>query len=251
MARTIAVPGKGGVGKTVIAALIVEHLKAGARGPILALDADPDANLGTLLGIPVEGTIGGLREDVLRKMKDLPSGMSKEAYVEAGLHEIIAEDKKVDLITMGRGEGPRCYCFINLVLRNFADSLGPSYEWIVMDNEAGLEHLSRRTTSRIDCLIVVVNDNPLSTDCAGRIDALLADLHRDIANRYFIVNAARPDRETTVRERMAELSQRYLCTIPHDPALEETVFAGRPIGTLGDSPAVAAIRDAMKKIGAD
>jgi CO dehydrogenase maturation factor len=250
MARVIAVTGKGGTGKTVVAALMVEHLKAGARGPILALDADPDANLGTLLGIGVPQTIGGLREDVLQQIKNLPSGMSKEAYVETGLHELIAEDKKVDLVTMGRGEGPGCYCFVNLVLRKFADSLGPSYEWIVMDNEAGLEHLSRRTTSRIDALVVVVNDNPLSTDCARRIDDLLAGLGRDVAHRYFIVNAARPDREAAVRERMAGLSQRYLCTIPHDAALEEAVFAGRPVGTLGDTPAVTAVRDAMSKIGA-
>ena len=138
MARLIAVTGKGGVGKTTLAALIVRHLRARATGAILALDADPDANLATLLAGPVETTIGDLREEVLRNIRDIPAGMSKANYVEAGLHQLIVETPRVDLITMGHGEGPGCYCFINSVLRKFAEDLTPSYEWVVMDNEAGL-----------------------------------------------------------------------------------------------------------------
>jgi len=246
----IAVTGKGGVGKSTIAALIVSHLRRHAAGPILALDADPDANLGVILGIAVETTIGQLREDFLRRIKDFPAGMSKEVYFEAGLHEIVAETPEVDLITMGRGEGPGCYCFINNVLRKFADDLMPSYRWVVMDNEAGLEHLSRRTASRIDHLLVVVNANPLALDCARRIDALLSDLNREVRNSYFLVNAARPEHVGAIRERLAGLSLSYLGAVPHDDAVEELIFRGQSIYDLEDGPAVGIIEQVMQKIGA-
>jgi CO dehydrogenase maturation factor len=250
MGRVLAVTGKGGVGKTTVAALIIRHLRAAARGPILAVDADPDCNLGTVLGIDVDTTLGDLREEVLRAMKDFPAGMSKQQYVEAGLHEIIAETPRVDLITMGRGEGPGCYCFINTLLRKFADDLMPSYEWVVMDNEAGLENLSRRTASRIDHLIVVVNDNPLSVDCARRIDSLLADLGREVGGKHYVLNAAREDRAAAVRDRLADLSLDCLGSIPRDEAVEDAVFRGESIYELADGPATAAVERIMRKIGA-
>ncbi len=249
MATTIAVTGKGGVGKTTVAALIVRHLKKKANGAILALDADPDSNLATVLGVEVETTIGDLREDVLRQMVDWPAGMSKQAYVEAGLHQIIVETPKVDLIAMGRGEGPGCYCFINNLLRKFADELMPAYEWVVMDNEAGMEHLSRRTASKIDHLIVVVDGGPLAIDSAKRIDRLLADLGRDVRGKYFVLNAVRPDRQAAVLEKLADTDLEYLGSIPRDEALEEALFRGDPIYALEDTPAVGTMDDMMRKIG--
>ena len=246
--KVIAVTGKGGVGKTTVAAMIVRFLKENADGPVLALDADPDANLGTVLGIPVETTIGDLREEVLRAIKDFPAGMSKDAYIEAGLHQIIEESEKVDLVTMGRGEGPGCYCFVNNLLRKFADDLMPSYEWVVMDNEAGMEHLSRRTASRIDHLIVVVNENPLSLDCAERIDVLLKDMDRDVRNKYVLLNAVRPDRVEAVRRRLTGLSLTDLGAIPRDDAVEDLIFEGRPIGELADGPALQAVYAALRGI---
>ena len=250
MARTIAVSGKGGVGKTTIAALIIRHLRAAAAGPILAIDADPDCNLATMLGISVQTTIGDLREEALKEMKNWPAGMSKEAYIEAGLHQIIVETPKVDLITMGRGEGPGCYCFINLILRNFADGLAPSYEWVVMDNEAGMEHLSRRTSSHIDDLIVVVDANPLSLDSAGRIDRLVGDLNREVRRKYYLLNCVDGRRADAVRERMTETNLEYLGCVPRDPAVEEVLFDGKSIYALGDTPASKAIAEAMGKMGA-
>ncbi len=249
-AQVLAVTGKGGVGKTTVAALIVRHLRAHAAGPILALDADPDANLATVLGIPVEMSIGDLREDMLRDIKNFPAAMSKEAYVEAGLHQLITETPKVDLITMGRGEGSGCYCFINNLLRKFADELMPSYEWVVMDNEAGLEHLSRRTASRIDHPIVVVNENPLSQDCARRIDDMLDDIGRDVRKRYFVVNAVRPERIEAVMAKMADLSLEFLGAVPVDDALDDAIFNGRSVYELENTPAIAIIDEIMQKIGA-
>lgn len=251
MAKTIAVTGKGGVGKTTTAGLIIRYLRENASGPILALDADPDCNLATVLGIEIESTIGDLREEVLKEMKNWPAGMSKEQYVEAGLHQIIVETPKVDLITMGRGEGPGCYCFINNLLRKFADELMPAYQWVVMDNEAGLEHLSRRTASWIDYLIVVVNEGPLAVDCARRIDGLLKELDRDVRKAYYVLNAVRPERQDDVRAKLADLKLEYLGAIPRDDALEDALYRGEPIYSLEGAPAVGTISKLMQKIGAD
>ena len=251
MARVIAVTGKGGVGKTTVASLIVRYLREHADGPILALDADPDCNLAGVLGIDVESTIGDLREEVLQEIKNFPPGMSKENFVEAGLHQIIVETPKVDMITMGRGEGAGCYCFINNLLRKFADELTPAYQWMVMDNEAGLEHLSRRTASRIDHLIAVVNANPLAIDCARRIDALLSDLDRDVRHKYYLLNAVPADRVEVVQQQLAGLSLECLGSLPRDEVLEETIFRREPVYALKNSPAADALDKIMQRIGAD
>ena len=248
-AAVIAVTGKGGVGKSTIAALIVRHLKEHSPGPVLALDADPDANLATMLGMEVETTIGDLREDVLRNIRDFPPGMSKDSYIEAGLHEIIIEAPKVDLITMGRGEGPGCYCFINHLLRKFGDDLMPSYQWVVIDNEAGMEHLSRRTASKVDHLIVVVNECSLAIDSAKRIDKLLAEFDKGVGRKYFLLNAVRHDREAAIRDKMADSSLEYLGAVPRDEAVDEIVFRGEPVYALGDTPAVRVIGEVMERIG--
>ena len=187
MAKSIAVAGKGGTGKTTIAALLVTQLGLRGWGPVLAIDADPDSNLGNLLGIKSLQSIGDLREDALKAIKQLPAGMTKANYVEAGLHQIIEEAEGFDLLTMGRGEGAGCYCALNNMIRKFSDDLTPSYKWVIMDNEAGLEHLSRRTTRDIDALVVVVTDNPLSIASAERIQAD----HRD---------PGQPDRQEVHRD---------------------------------------------------
>ncbi len=251
MAKTIAVTGKGGVGKTTVAAMVIRYLKENADGPVLALDADPDSNLATLLGIEVETTIGQLREDIQKEMKDFPPGMSKDSYVQAGLHQIIVETPKVDLITMGRGEGPGCYCFINNLLRKFADDLLPSYAWLVMDNEAGMEHLSRRTTSRVDHLIVVVNESPLSLDCARRVDELITSMDRDVRQTWLLLNGVSEDRAEALRERAAGLSMDYLGCIPRDESLVDALFEGKSIYGIDDSPAIAKMNEIMAQIGGE
>jgi CO dehydrogenase maturation factor len=250
MARTIAVAGKGGIGKTTIAALIIRHLIERASGPLLAIDADPAANLGILLGITVEKTIGDLREETLRQMKDFPPGMSKEAYIEMGLHQIIVETPKFDLITMGRSEGPACYCYINNLLRKFTESLDSHYEWAVMDNEAGLEHISRRTASKVDYLIVVANENPLSFDSARKIDTLITEIKNPVHHKYLLLNAVREEKIESLRRRAANLSFQYLGAIPYDRELEEIIFRGESILGIQESVAVLKIDRIMEKIGA-
>lgn len=248
MAKTIAVTGKGGTGKTVVAALIIKWLKENAAGPILALDADPDANLGTVLGIHVEQTIGDLREKTLKEIKNLPAGMSKNAYIEAGLHQIVVENEKVDLITMGRPEGPGCYCYLNNLLREFADKMQASYEWVVMDNEAGLEHLSRRTASKIYRLLVVVNENPLSIDCAERIDKLVRELKNEIGVIYVVANSVNESQSRQLKGKFDRLRMKYLGFIPYDQNIEELVFKRKSLFDLVNSEAFSKIDRIMKQM---
>ena len=126
MTKSIAVAGKGGIGKSTISALIVKGLQQSAETPVLAIDADPDSNLATLLGVDGSESVGALRDEVLDDIHNFPAGMSKAAYVEAGLHEIITESEGFDIITMGRGEGAGCYCYLNSLIRKFSDDLAPS-----------------------------------------------------------------------------------------------------------------------------
>ena len=249
MARTIAVTGKGGVGKTVVAALIISYLRQHASGAVLAIDADPDANLGTVLGVPIPKTLGDVREDTLNEIKRMPAGMSKAAYIETGLHETIVETPKVDFLAMGRSEGPGCYCYVNNLLRKFADDLLPSYEWMVMDSEAGLEHLSRRTASRLDHLIVVVNRSPLSVDCARRIGAVIASVKNEVRRKWFLINDVPAERVEAVREKASDLDMEYLGYIPRDEAIEETTLKGESLYELGDSIATAKVKEFMEKLG--
>jgi len=249
MAKIYAVTGKGGTGKTVLSALIIRHLKNHATGPGLALDADPDSNLATVLGIPVEKTVGDLREETVKAVKDLPAGMSKSHYIEAGLHEIVVETEKVDLITMGRAEGPGCYCYVNNLLRQFSDKLQSSYDWIVVDNEAGLEHLSRRTATRIDQLFVVVNANPLSIECAGRIDEITADLQYGVSHKSLLANNVNDENMLAeIRRRTANLNMEFLGSVPHDAEMERMVFEGRSLFELDQSPAAARIDELMSQM---
>lgn len=249
MVKSIAVAGKGGTGKTTIAALLVLHLCEKNKGPVLAVDADPDANLGTMLGIEVRQTLGELREDVLKAIKDFPPGMSKANYVEVGLHQIIEEAKGFDLLTMGRGEGSGCYCYLNSLVRKFSEELFPSYKWIVMDNEAGLEHISRRTTYNIDALLVVVNDNPISINTAKSIKKIILDLKNEIKKEFIVTNMVNNERKQDVLKRIQELDMEYLGDMPFDTGLDEAVFQGKPLSVLNNSPTKYFIKQIIDKIG--
>jgi len=244
MPKSIAVAGKGGTGKSIIAAFLVLALKNRKEGPILAVDADPDANLGTHLGMQVGQTIGDLREDILKNIHDFPAGMSKAQYMEAGLHEIIEEAEGFDLVTMGRGEGSGCYCYLNSLIRKFSEDLLPSYKWLVMDNEAGLEHLSRRTTANIDVLITVVNDNPVSLNTAKAIDIITKDLKNEVRNKYVVTNMVREEHREMLKELIREAGLDLLCDIPYDPAIPKVLYNGKSLKDIGETP----IKDCIQKI---
>ena len=248
MPKSLAVAGKGGTGKSTIAALLVSELCKRGEGPVLAVDADPDSNLGTLLGLKPSQTIGELRDDLLKDIKNFPAGMTKANYIEAGLHGIIEESYGFDLITMGRGEGASCYCYINSLIRKFCDDLAPSYSWIIMDNEAGLEHLSRRTTVDIDGLIVVVNENPLSFHSAERIEEITEELNGRIRNNYLVTNMIKEERIPVVHNRLSHLKMEFLCDIPYNEVLEEIIFNEKPLHELTSEPVISCIKKIIKVV---
>ncbi|MBN1411405.1 MAG: AAA family ATPase [Spirochaetales bacterium] len=224
MGKSIAIAGKGGTGKSTITAMIIKYLVEIGEGPILAIDADPDANLGTLLGLEQGTSVGELREDVLATFKNFPAGMSKAAYVEAGLHDIMVEMKGFDLITMGRGEGPGCYCYLNSLIRKFYDDLAPSYAWVVIDNEAGLEHLSRRTTGNIDALLIVVNDNPISLQTAEKVNKITEQISNVIRLKYVVTNMVPERRREALMEKVKALSVPYLCDFPLNENISDLIM---------------------------
>jgi CO dehydrogenase maturation factor len=249
MTKSIAVAGKGGTGKSTIAALLINSLCVSGMTPVLAVDADPDCNLGTLLGTEAEQTIGDLREDLLKTIKDFPAGMTKANYIEAGLHQIIEECIGYDLVTMGKGEGASCYCYINSLIRKFCDDLTPSYAWVVIDNEAGLEHLSRRTTTNIDALIVVVNESPLSFNCAEKIKDIVSEMNGRIAKTFIVSSMVKQSRLTEVHKRIDELELDFLTDIPRDDEIEDLVFHGLPISKVTSNAVLSGIDRVINKIG--
>lgn len=249
MTKSIAVAGKGGTGKSTIAALLITRLLAKKEGPILAVDADPDSSLGTLLGVKPIQSIGDLRDEVLKEIKDFPAGMSKANYVEAGLHQVILEAEGFDLVTMGKGEGPGCYCYLNNLIKKFSDDLTPSYDWLVMDNEAGLEHISRRTSGSIDTLLVIVTDNPLSLDSAARIKEVASAIGSRIEHMYAVTNMLNGEKLAKVKKRLEEMSLTLLCSIPRDEELDEAIFDGLPLTELKDSPVFDQIDAILNKVG--
>ncbi|MCU0665960.1 MAG: AAA family ATPase [Candidatus Omnitrophica bacterium] len=190
MGYIIALSGKGGTGKTTIAALLVRILKERKSGSILAIDADPNSNLGQALGIEEGKTIGSLLEEISSHPEKIPAGTSKENFIEYQIHTAISEEEGFDLLTMGRPEGPGCYCYVNNLLRNMMGKLVAEYDYVIMDNEAGLEHFSRRTTRHADSLIILANPNAVSMKAAARVNELVKELKVKTKKILLLLNCA-------------------------------------------------------------
>ena len=186
MTFTMAIAGKGGVGKTTFAALAVRYLSESKDEIVLAVDADPNSNLGAKLAFEPGRTLGSLREEMLARGDELPKDMPKHEYLEYQIRLAVKEGRGFDLLTMGRQEGPGCYCYVNNMLRNFLDTLSSRYDFVVIDNEAGMEHLSRRTTRSPDVLFVLCDRSKASVESAKRI-AALADEMKIKAKRKALV----------------------------------------------------------------
>ena len=249
MTISIALAGKGGSGKTSIASLIIRYLKENGSGPILAIDADPNANLGESLGLDVEQTVGLILDKFQRDKIEIPPGMTKEAYLEYRLNEVIIEDEKFDLVTMGRGEGPECYCYPNLLLRKFADKLTDNYAYVVMDNEAGLEHLSRRTTQNVDELLIITNPTVKGVRTVARIKDIVAQLKLRVRRQSVIINPAPPHLDPLVKKELLRLEIEPAASIPLDEEVYKYDVELKPLLELPDSSrAVMAVNDLMAKL---
>jgi len=248
MAFRIAVAGKGGSGKTTLATLIILHLVREDKGPVLAVDADPNSNLNVGLGIKYGETIADLREDVLAK--EVPSGMSKTDFFDYRLHECLVEGDKVDLLVMGRPEGPGCYCAVNNLLRQYLSKISKQYKYVVMDNEAGMEHLSRRTTDLVDVLLITSDPTLVSLRSAGRIYEIALQIKLKIKDIYLIIN--RTSESTNISSLISgSIPDRLslLENIPEDPLVLEASEREEDLLSLpAESPAFEAVGRLMKKL---
>ena len=249
MSFSIAIAGKGGTGKTSISSLIIRYLKKNKLEPILAIDADPNANLAEGLGFEVQQTVGSIIASFNSEKINIPAGMTKEAYLDYKLNGVIIEGKGLDLLVMGRGEGPDCYCYPNLLLRKFADSLMGNYAYVVMDNEAGMEHLSRRTTQNIDALLIISDHSVKGIRTIARIRDLVAELGLVVNRQAVIINFAPTKLAPLVTEELARLGLEPTALIPEDEEIYQSDLELKPLLELPDtSKAVRAVNGLMAEL---
>jgi CO dehydrogenase maturation factor len=246
---TIAMAGKGGTGKTSLASLIIRYLVKHGATPILAVDADANANLGWSLGMPVTTTIGSVLAEFNDVKMTIPPGMTKESYLTIKFNGAVVESKDVDLITMGRGEGAGCYCFPNNVLKDFVGKLAVNYRFLVMDNEAGLEHLSRRTTENVDELIIVSNHSVKGVRTIGNILDLIKELNLNVKRQSVVINQVPGELDPSIRAGLDQLGVRADAVIPLDSLIVEYDLKQKALTDLpDDSPAVQAMDLLMDKL---
>ena len=253
MSINIAVAGKGGTGKTSITSLVISYLLKNNLGPILAVDADANANLGESLGLNIEHTIGSIISSFNEEKINIPAGLTKEAYLEIKLNEAIIEAKGFDLVTMGRGEGPDCYCYPNSLLRKVMDTMTSSYAYMVMDNEAGMEHLSRRTTQNIDELLLISNHSVKGVRTLARLKDLITELRLVVKRQTIIINLVPGEMDPRISEEMDKLGLESPIIIPLDEAIHDYDLQVKPLTSLPDtSKAVVAVdnlMDGLIKVG--
>ena len=260
MTTTIALAGKGGVGKTTISGMIIKYLAQHQTGSILAIDADPSSNLNMVLGLDLEWTVGDIREDMLEQVKSslaqggaamgtMPGGVNKRDYLDYQVRSSLAEGSRFDLIAMGRGEGQGCYCAVNHNLREVIDGMSKHYAYVVIDNEAGMEHLSRRTTRDVQHLFIVSDPTQRGLVAAQRIADMRKELDINIENAYLIVNRLRGVMPPELKSFTDQLNVPLLGTVPTNEDLAEFEFSGKPLVELGDeSPVYQAVAEMMQKI---
>lgn len=248
VAYIVAVAGKGGVGKSTLSALLVRELASRSGKVVLAVDADPNSNLGEKLGVTVERTIGDLREDLLRRSEEITAGGSKQEAMMYQLRLAMVEGREFDLVTMGRSEGRGCYCYINTLLRTYLDSIMEDYPYVVIDNEAGMEHLSRRTCQRMDVLLVVSDATKVGLATAGRILDLAREMELAVGMTMLVINRVRGELPQALRNAVPEGFDRVVL-IPHDQSVEDLAASGEPLSSLPkDSTAASAVHRLAREL---
>jgi len=253
MTRTIAIAGKGGTGKTVIAALLVKLLCE--KGLVLAVDADPSTNLNLALGLPLKDseTIGHVREKLTRDIAkgELSPSITKQEYLFGKITESLVESRGFDLLAVGRPEGPGCYCAANEFLRVSLDRLVKDYKYsyIVIDCEAGMEHISRQTTRDIDILLVIANPTMRSITVAARIKELIGEMRTAVGKVALIVNRVNGKLPPVIEQAIADSGLELIATIPEDPYMAELEVKGAPVTALPpDSPLWLKVKEVASKV---
>ncbi|MBC7338456.1 MAG: AAA family ATPase [Firmicutes bacterium] len=249
MPKHVSVAGKGGTGKTTLSALLVKWLLGTGRTPVLVVDADPNANLGEALGVKWEGTISEVLEKAKAKQGSA-AGMTTSTFIEYELNRVLTEAHGFDLLVLGGPEGPGCYCFPNEMLRHYMEELSGNYPYLVMDNEAGLEHLSRRVARDVDVLLVTSDPTVRGIRSAERIARLARSLGVVSGRVEFVLSMARDGDEGALRGEMEALGVTPAAVIPYDDTVVEFDLRGKPLFDLpADSPAWRAVADLAEKLG--
>jgi len=246
MTTTIALAGKGGVGKTTIAGLIMKFFIHSGIGPILAVDADPSSNLNMVLGIVLDKTVGDIREDLLSQVKSsllisgaamgsLPGGTSKRDYLDYHIRASLIESNEFDLIAMGRSEGQGCYCAVNHNLRDILDKISQNYQYVIIDNEAGMEHLNRRTTRDVQHLIIISDSSQRGITAAERISEYRKQMDIHIENTYLVLNRVNGEVPYEINQKIKGMEIPYSGIVPGNSELTVTENSGKSILQISEN----------------
>lgn len=250
MGKTIAIAGKGGVGKTAVAALLIKYLRDKGAVPIMAIDADPNMNLNQSLGLEVEQTLGQITEEMLEGKDDLPAGISKPDLLTLKTQQCIVESKSFDLLAMGRPEGPRCYCFANSILRDVINMVCDQYPYLVIDNEAGMEHMSRRVMRGIDVLLIVTDPTVRGMEAVRRIRELVKELGIRVTEMKLVVNRVRDGVPPRVQELIGDIGIELAGTVGEEQLITDYDSEGKPLIELdSESRAAKDVAEIARAIG--
>ncbi len=253
MHKVISISGKGGVGKTTIAALLLKTLlEEDGHRSILMVDADPATNLPDALGMRVERTVGAVANELKRKIErgEIPPSMSKADILEAWVYGTLVELPEFDMLVMGRTEGEGCYCYVNSLLTRILDVLISNYDVVIMDMEAGLEHLSRRTDKDVDVMLIVTDPSLMSLRTAERIKELAKEVHVRVGEIYLVGNKVPAGMEELLRSKAREIGLELAGMVPDDPLVLEYSIRGTSLLKLpSDSPAARAAKEIALRIG--
>jgi CO dehydrogenase maturation factor len=250
MGKTIVIAGKGGVGKTALAALLIDLLSK--KGVVLAIDADPSTNLNTALGLPLGATVGRAREDVTDDIQKgrLSPTVSKQDLIDQKIREALVESSKIDLLAMGRPEGPGCYCAANHMLRLSIDRLAKNYDYTVIDSEAGMEHISRQTTRDVDFLLIVTDVTMRGLTAAARMKDLIKEMRAKVGKVGLAVNRVKNGLPPEMGKAASDFGLEVVATVAEDPNLSDLEIKGKAITELPENSALrAGAREIISKFG--
>ena len=253
MPHTIAVAGKGGVGKTTTCGMMIDYLCKKGNGPLLVVDADANANLNEVLGVEAETTLGEIREEMARaEMKGtIPAGMTKADYAEFKFNSALIEEDDFDMLVMGRTQGKGCYCYVNGVLKSQVDKYAKNYSYIVMDNEAGLEHVARGTLPHVDTMLLISDCSRRGIQAVARIAEMIDEMELKPGRIGLIVNRAPGGvLDSGIQEEIEKHGLNLLGVIPQDEAVYRCDCAGEPSAKLPqNNPVKEALAGILQSIG--
>ena len=253
MPHTIAVAGKGGVGKTTTCGMLIDYLSKKKAGPILVVDADANANLNEVLGVGLETSLGAIREEMAQaELKGtIPKSMTKAEYAEMKFNDALIEDDDFDMLVMGRTQGEGCYCFVNSMLKRQMDKYIPNYKYVVMDNEAGLEHVARGTLPHVDTMLLISDCSRRGIQAVGRLAEMIREMNLNPGQMGLIVNRAPGGvLDDGIKAEIEKHGLTLFGVLPQDEAVYRCDCDGEPSSRLPENdPMKVALQGILKSIG--